>query len=123
MLTDGTIDLSNLPSSEEEEEPEPEPEPAVGVVDIIDDDDSDSLPGLVEADTGACVLSEWSQVGHPIRKLLTTIADGDSEHILDPSWCVEDCYYGSGTLACQRFTLLRRLYQIQLQLDFLEQKD
>ena len=71
--------MSHLPSSEEEEEEEPEPD-AGDVVDISDDD-SDSLPGLVETDSGACVLSEWSQVGHPIRKLLTTIADGECEHV------------------------------------------
>ena len=96
-----------------------EPEPALRGGDAVSSDsDSDSLPDLVKEDTDACVLDEWNQPEHPMRKMLTVIADGPREHILDPSWCVDDCHYGSGTLECQRFTLLRRLYQVQLQLDF-----
>ena len=113
-LACGTIDLSHLDTSSESSEEEEEPEPNTN--DVVLDDDSDSLPGLVPADTGAMVLNEWSRPGHPICKLLTRIAETPYEHVLDVSWCVEDCEYASGTLQCQRYTLLRRLYQIQCQL-------
>ena len=53
-LPGGTIDLNEMPTSEEEEEEPSQASRGGG----SGDDDSDSLTGSVKADTGACVLSE-----------------------------------------------------------------
>ena len=37
--------------------------------------------------------------------------------ILDPSWCDSpDCEYSSGSLECQQYTLMKRLYQVNVAL-------
>ena len=54
----------------------------------------------------------------PFQKhALENIVNEPDQKVLDPSWCVDNCPYGSGSLETQRYTLLKRLYQIQLQID------
>ena len=88
------IDLSHLPSSDEE------------------------MPALIDPDEKIPhVLERWDRAGHPIRALLESIEIDEHNGVLDPHWCVPNCPYGSDSLECQRYTLLKRLYQIQAVLD------
>ena len=90
------IDLTQLSSESDDEMSGPEPEQA---------------PKLR-------VLQRWDRIGHPIRALLESIEiDEYNVDVLDPYWCVQNCPYGSDSLEAQRYTLLKRLYQIQVQLD------
>ena len=91
------------------------------IIDLVSS--SDELPDLVDPDPDADVLptlrvlQKWDQIGHPIRALMESIEMDPLQHVLDPHSCVPNCPFGSGTLECQRYVLLKRLYQIQLQLD------
>ena len=80
-------------------------------------DDVSNQAADEDIDDGLRVLQQWGRVGHPIRKLMTAITREADIDVLDPSWCVKTCPYGFDTLTTQRYTLLKRLYQVQFQLD------
>ena len=59
-------------------------------------------------------LQRWSTHDLQMEILMRRIESEPAGFVLDPSWCEsQDCPYSRGSLECQRYVLLKRLYQVQ----------